>query len=99
VVLGRWHAEPELAGHPERPGDLLGQDLGDPLAGGPADDVAEDVAEAHGVVADLGARLPPQLGGGHGRAHLVPVAQVLDGGVERDSRHPAVTSTTCSPLR
>ena len=44
-------------------------------------------SEGVGVVAGLGPRLPPQLGVGDGGADPVPVAEVLDGGVQRDARH------------
>ena len=38
------------------------------------------------MVADLRTRLPPQLLVGDRGAHLAPVAQVFDGGGERDTR-------------
>ena len=89
----RWCSEAGMPNHsssatPSGPATSSAQDLGDRLAGGAADDLPDDVAEGVGVVADLGAGLPPQLGVGDGGAHLVPVAEVLDGGVQRDARHP-----------
>src|SRR6266566_2114491 len=85
--LGGGHAEVQLAGDAQRPGHVLAQDLRDALAGRPADDLADDVAEGVGVVAGLGAGLPPGGGAGDPRAHQVPVAQVLGGGVGRDAGH------------
>ena len=39
------------------------------------------------MIADLGARLPPELGGGDRRAHLVPVAKIFDRRRQGDARH------------
>src|SRR3989454_3914889 len=74
--------------HAKRNRKLLAQHLRDGLAGHAADDLADDIAEGVGVVADLGAGLPPRLRVGDGRAHLVPVAEVFDRRRQRDARHP-----------
>jgi hypothetical protein len=50
VVLGRRHAEVQLLGHAQRPGNLLPRHLRDRLAGGAANDPPDDVAEGVGVV-------------------------------------------------
>ena len=55
----------------ERAGDLLVDEPGQALAGHPADDLAEEVAEGERVVAGGGPRLPPRrLGGQRGRRAL-----------------------------
>jgi hypothetical protein len=71
--LGRRHAEVELVAGAERPRDLLGQHLGDALAGRPAHDLADQEAVCLGLVADPLPRLPPRLGLGERAAHRVPV--------------------------
>src|ERR671917_226969 len=55
---------------------------------GPANDLAENVAERVGVIRHPGARFPPGLGVGDRCAHLLPVAQILRRGVGRHARHP-----------
>ena len=85
-MLGAWHPEIEFLRDAQRSRQLVLQDPRDRLTGDPANDLADDVAERVGVVADLRPRLPPQLGVGDRRAHLVPVAEVFDSRGQRDPR-------------
>ena len=64
----------------ERPGDLLGHELLERLAGDPAQHLADQVPEVQRVVAGRGARLPPRRLRREPGGRLVPVVQVLDDG-------------------
>ena len=62
VVLARREADVEVG--IERLGDLAVEELADRLAGDAPDDLADEVALGHGVVARPGAGLPPRRLGG-----------------------------------
>src|SRR6267142_1699214 len=87
VVLRARHTEVELVTNPERTRNFLPEDLRDRLTGGAANDLSDEIAERVGVIADLRARLPPQLGVGDRGAHLVPVAKVFCRRVQRYAGH------------
>ena len=78
----------------ERPGDLLGEELLERLAGDAADDLADEVALVERVVARRGARLPPRRLGGQHRGGLLPVVEVLDGDRLVPARHARRCATS-----
>jgi hypothetical protein len=77
----------DLVPDPERDGDYLAKPPRQGAARRSPHDLAEQEAEGLGLVAEAAARLPPGLGLGEHRAHVVPVAQLLDRGVVRRGGH------------
>jgi hypothetical protein len=79
--------EVDLVADPERDGDHFAQPPRQAAARRSPHDLAEQEAEGLGVVAEAGARPPPGLRLGEHRAHVVPVAQILDRRLVRRGRH------------
>ena len=75
VVLG---IGPDVEVSAERPGDLVGDELTDRLAGDPPNELALEVALGDGVVPGCSPRLPPRRLGGEQRRRLIPVVQYVD---------------------
>ena len=84
----------------QRPGDLLGDELLERLAGDPAHDLADQVPEVERVVARRGARLPPRRLGRQPGGGLVPVVEVLhDGGLVQPGHPGGVRHAGAGPAR
>ena len=81
------HAVADLAGVAELGGEV-GEDVAQLAPGDPPHDLAREVAERVGVVADLRARLPPRLRVLQCGDHRRPRADVVDRDARGQPRHP-----------